>query len=93
MGQRYNLVQLARLEIIARGFYLPMERAFFDVRVSHSGAPTNSVFETPVEMYADHEDKKMKKYNHRVIQIEKGSICSTLFLNNWRHGTSSYGFC
>ena len=69
----------ARLDILARGFYSPMERAFFDVRVSHPGAPTNSVFETPVEMYADHEDKKMKKYNHRVIQIEKGTFAPLCF--------------
>ena len=45
----------ARLDILARGFYSPMERAFFDVRVSHPGAPTNSVYETPAEMYAAHE--------------------------------------
>ena len=69
----------ARLDILARGFYSPMERAFFDVRVSHPGAPTNNVFETPVEMYADHEDKKMKKYNHRVIQIEKGTFAPLCF--------------
>ena len=56
-----------------------MERAFFDVRkltmyirASHPGAPTKSVFETPVEIHADHEDKKMKE--HKVIQIEKGTF-------------------
>ncbi len=30
-------------------------------------------------MYADHEDKKMKKYNHRVIQIEKGTFAPLCF--------------
>ena len=51
-----------------------MERAFFYVRVSHPEAPTNSVYETPAEMYAAHEKQKMTKYNHRVIQIEKGTF-------------------
>ena len=58
----------ARLDIPARGFYSPIERAFFDVRVSRPGAPTNSVYETPAEMYATHEKQKMTKYNHRSIE-------------------------
>ena len=47
----------ARLDILASGFHSPTERAFFDVRVSRSGAPTNSIYETPAEMYAAHEAK------------------------------------
>ena len=49
-------------------------------QLSHPGAPTNSVFGTPVGMYADHKDKKMKKCNHRVIQIEKGTFAPLCFL-------------
>ena len=56
-----------------------MERAFFYVRVSHPEAPTNSVYETPAEMYAAHEKQKMTKYNHRVIQIEKGTFTPLCF--------------
>ena len=56
-----------------------MEREFFDVRVSHPGAPTNSVYETPAEMYAAHEKQKMTKYNHRVIQVEKGTFAPLCF--------------
>ena len=72
-----------------------MERAFFDVRVSHPGAPTNSVYETPAEMYAAHEKQKMTKYNHR-LQSHSGReryLCPTVLLNNWRHGTPSYDVC
>ena len=69
----------ARLDILARGLYSPMERAFFDVRVSHPGAPTNSVYETPAEMYAAHEKQKMTKYNHRVIQVEKSTSAPLCF--------------
>ena len=69
----------ARLDVAARGFYSPMERAFFDVRVSHPGALTNSGFATPAEMYTDHEKKKMTKYNHRVIQIEKATFAPLCF--------------
>ena len=56
-----------------------MEQAFFDVRMSHPGAPTNSVYETPAEMYAAHEKQKMNKYNHRVIQVEKGTFAPLCF--------------
>ena len=58
-----------------------MERAFFDFRVSHPGAPNinNSVYETPAETYAAYEKQKMTKYNHRVIQIEKGTFAPLCF--------------
>jgi len=56
-----------------------MERAFFDVRVSHPGALTNSGYATPVEMYLAQEKLKMTKYNHRVIQIEKATFAPLCF--------------
>ena len=69
----------ARREILAGGFY---SWAFFDVRVSHPGAPTNSVYETPAEMYASREKQKITKYNHRVIQIEKGTFAPLCILKS-----------
>ena len=56
-----------------------MERAFFDFRVSHPGAPNNSVYETPAETYAAYEKQKMTKYDRRVIQIEKGTFAPLCF--------------
>ena len=59
------------------------------VRVSHPGAraPTN---ETPAEMYAAHEKQKMTKYNHRVMQVEKGTFAPLCFSTTGWHGTPSY---
>ena len=68
-----------------------MERAFFDVRVSHPGAPTNSAYETPAEMYAAHEKQKMTKYNHRVIQIEKGTFAPLCFSTTGGMEGEEYG--
>ena len=48
-------------------------------------------FGTPLEMYADHEDKKMKKYNHRVIQIEKGTFAPLCFLTTGGMGPQEAG--
>ena len=54
-----------------------MERAFFDVRVSQAAAPTNSIYETSVEMYADHEDKSTT--TELVIHIEKETFAPLRF--------------
>ena len=45
----------------------------------YPGAPTNGVYETPAEMYATHEKQKMTKYNHRVIQVQKGTFAPLCF--------------
>jgi len=74
-----TLKDSARLDILARGFYSPMERAFFDVRVSHPVALTNSRYVTPVEIFLAHEKLKMTKYNHKSIQIEKATFAPLCF--------------
>ena len=48
--------------------------SIFDVRVSHPEAPTNSVYAAPAEMYAAHEKQKINNYNHRITQIENGTL-------------------
>jgi len=82
----------ARLDILARGFYPPMEREFFDVRVSHPGALTNSGYATAVEMYLAHEKLKMTKYNHRVIQIEKATFAPLCFSTTGGMGPQAMTF-
>ena len=66
-----NLKDGARLDIVARGFWSPLDKAFFDVRVLHPGAASND--NKPLEkMYKDHEEEKKRTYNHRIIEVEHG---------------------
>ena len=67
-----------RLNILARGFYSPIERAFFDVGVSHPGAPTNSVYETPAEMYAANEMMFVKKLANHMTRTNGQSLSNTM---------------
>ena len=68
----------ARLDISARSFWMPLGRAFFDIRVLHPGAPTNASRTIP-QMYIQHENEKKRKYNQRVIDIEKGTFTPLVF--------------
>ena len=47
----------ARLDISARGFWSPMERTFFDVRVSHPNSPSHLMTE-PKVLYKENEQEK-----------------------------------
>ena len=64
----------ARLDIAARGLWSPMEMAFFDVTVLHSGAKSNTKHKTPAKMYGHHERSKERKYGDCCTQIEKGTL-------------------
>ena len=68
----------ARLDVAARGIYRQNERTFFDVRVTHPNADYNKD-KTLEEIYNHHEDEKKRKYNERVIQIEKASFVPLVF--------------
>ena len=63
----------ARLDISARGFWAPMQRAFFDVRVIHLNSPSY-VDQAPQQIYQMHEKRKKKMYNKRVINVEHGTF-------------------
>ena len=73
-----NTADDARLDISARSFWMPLGRAFFDIRVLHPGAPTNASRAIP-QMYLYHENEKKRKYNNRVIDIEKGTFTPLVF--------------
>ena len=73
-----NATDGARLDVAARGIYRQNERTFFDVRVTHPNADYNKD-KTLEEIYNHHEDEKKRKYNERVIQIEKASFVPLVF--------------
>ena len=48
-----------------------MQRAFFDIKVTHLNAPSYRQKE-PAIVYRLHEKDKKRKYNRRIIVIEQG---------------------
>ena len=61
-----------------------MQRAFFDIKVTHLNAPSYRQKE-PAVVYRLHEKEKKRKYNRRIIeieqvlQVEKGSFSPLVF--------------
>ena len=73
-----NLQDSARADISAIGFWNPLEKAFFDVRVFNPLAMTNWTKE-PSQMYSMHEKEKKTKYNERILEIERGTFTPLVF--------------
>jgi len=74
-----NLTDGARLDISAMGFWAPMEKAFFDVRVLHPGAKSNRKHKTSKQMYRTHENEKERCYGDRLRQIENATCTGLVF--------------
>ena len=65
-------------DISSRGIWSTFERTFFDVRILHPNAP--SYQSLPLSsLYANHEKEKMRKYNSRVLTVEKGSFTPLVY--------------
>ena len=73
-----NLKDGARLDVSARSFWSPLDRAFVDIRVLHPQAQSNSN-KTITQMYSSHERSKKTEYNARVLQVEKASFTPLVF--------------
>ena len=66
------------LDISSRGLWSAFERSFFDVRVLHPNS--SSYFSKDVSrLYKNHEQEKMRKYNSRVITVERGSFTPLIY--------------
>ena len=63
----------ARVDIVARDFWQMHELAFFDIKVFNPLARTymNQSLESA---FKTNENNKKRKYNNRIIQVEKGSF-------------------
>ena len=55
-----------------------MDKIFVDVRVFHHGAKSNAK-DTLKKAYADQEQEKKRKYNQRVIDVEKACFTPLVF--------------
>ena len=68
----------ARLDVSAVGVWSSMERTFLDIRVMHPNSPSYMDL-TPNQLYLQHESKKKRTYNDRILQVEKGSFTPLVF--------------
>ena len=65
-------------DVSSRGLWSTFERTFYDVRVLHPNAP--SYKSTPVStLYANHEKEKMRKYNSRILTVEKATFTPLVY--------------
>ena len=68
-----------RPDVSARGVWSKYERTFFDVKVMHPTADSN-MQKSLAGLYAEGEAEKKRKYNHRIINVEKATFAPLLFL-------------
>ena len=68
----------ARLDVKARGFWNPIQDAFFDVRVFHPNAPYYRSKDIAT-VYKQHEQAKKREYNQRVQNVEHGVFTPLVF--------------
>ena len=73
-----NQAERARLDVSAVGIWSTMERTFLDVRVMHVNSPSY-MDKTPQQIYLQHEREKKYTYNHRILEIEKGTFTPLVF--------------
>ena len=68
----------ARLDVSCIGLWSPFQRTFIDVRIFHPSAP--SYRSTPLEtLYKENELQKKRKYNSRIINVEKSTFTPMVF--------------
>ena len=73
-----NTQDQARLDVVATGLWGTFERTYFDVRVTHAGAKSNS--DIPLEkLLSRNENEKRRKYSSRVINTEKSSFVPLVY--------------
>ena len=73
-----NNANKARADVSAVGVWGALERTFFDVRVLHINSPSYMT-KSPEQLYLQHEQEKKRMYNHRIIDVEKGSFSPLVF--------------
>ena len=73
-----NTSERARLDVSAVGIWSPMERTFMDVRIVHPNSPSYQGKKME-KIYQLHENEKKRKYNQRIIQVEKASFTPLVF--------------
>ena len=66
------------MDVTALGFWGAWQRAFFDIRVFDPIAPSYAK-KSISSLFKSHEKEKKRKYNKRIIEIEKSSFTPLVF--------------
>ena len=78
LPQSTNTQEKARLDISARSVWSQLDRVFFDIRVTHPNTRSNASKSLP-QIYKENEKEKKRKYNERIMNIEKGTFTPLVF--------------
>ena len=73
-----NVTDGARADVSSLGFWNPLSRAFFDIRVVNPLAETNWKKESS-SMYKDHEKQRKKSIMIGFLEVEKGTFTPLVF--------------
>ena len=73
-----NREDAARLDIAARDFWRPSQRAFLDIRVLNANAQSNISWNNE-ETFSHHEREKARHYCDRIVNVEHGSFTPLIF--------------
>ena len=76
-----NVADGARLDVSAVGFWGPLQRTMFDVRIFHPGAASYRDLDIK-ELYKRHETEKNGQYRERVTQVEKATFTPLIYSTN-----------
>ena len=81
----------AHPDISSRGLWSPFERTFYDVQVIHPNSPSY-LDTTPKQLLVQKEKIKMRKYNVRALQVEKGTFTPLLYttFGGWGPQATAY---
>ena len=71
----------ARLDISAVGFWGPLQRTLFDVRIFHPGAASYRDVDID-ELYRRHQNEKIGQYRERTLQVEKATFTPLIYSTN-----------
>ena len=78
LGRGEENQEKARLDVSAVGVWSAMERTFFDVRVMHPNSPSYANIARE-QLYIRHEREKKRKYNDRILNVDRGSFTPLIF--------------
>ena len=81
----------ARLDISARGVWSHMERVFYDVRVTHPNTRSNCD-KSLRQIYKEQQQEKKRKYNQRIIHVEKATFTPLIFTTSGGMGPECQRF-
>ena len=80
-----------KLDVFARNLWAPLAKAFVDIRVLQPQAPSNGNKSIPAT-YRAHELETKRKYNARVINIERATFTPLVFSSSGGMGSEASVF-